>query len=80
MSSNKPLPVENVPSVPMKAGEQKTESGLEFTRHFTKKGSNPYDEIEWEKREILLTNEDGDVIFQQKDVEVPKSCRRQLQT
>ncbi|MEJ2110649.1 MAG: hypothetical protein P8Z37_12205 [Acidobacteriota bacterium] len=64
--------MESESSIPPKEQQQKPESGLEFPRHFTKEGSDPYEEIEWEKREISITNEDGDVLFRQEDVEVPK--------
>lgn len=53
----------------------KSETKLTFSRVFTnslKAGSNPYDEIEWEKRLAQITDSQGNVIFEQKDVEVPK--------
>src|SRR5438045_8110875 len=50
----------------------KKASGLSFRRLFTKLGVSPYDEIEWEKRTALITDAKGNVIFEQKDVEVPK--------
>jgi len=46
--------------------------GLSFRRLFTKPGISPYDEIEWEKRTAQITDAKGNVIFEQKDVEVPK--------
>src|SRR5881394_4642933 len=46
--------------------------GLTFRRLFTKPGVSPYDEIEWEKRIAQITDSKGGVIFEQKDVEVPK--------
>ena len=46
--------------------------GLTFRRLFTKSGVSPYDEIEWEKRTAQITDVKGNVIFEQKDVEVPK--------
>ncbi len=46
--------------------------GLTFRRFFTKPGVSPYDEVEWEKRAALITDAAGNVIFEQKDVEVPK--------
>jgi ribonucleoside-diphosphate reductase alpha chain len=46
--------------------------GLSFRRFFTKPGISPYDEIEWEKRTAQITDAKGNVIFEQKDVEVPK--------
>ncbi|HLW87539.1 MAG TPA: vitamin B12-dependent ribonucleotide reductase, partial [Terriglobales bacterium] len=46
--------------------------GLTFRRLFTKPGVSPYDEIEWELRTAAITDSQGGVIFEQKDVEVPK--------
>jgi ribonucleoside-diphosphate reductase alpha chain len=46
--------------------------GLQFRRLFTKPGVSPYDEIEWELRIAQITDAQGNVIFEQKDVEVPK--------
>src|SRR5271166_409994 len=46
--------------------------GLPFKRFFTKAGVSPYDEIEWELRLAQITDAQGGVIFEQKDVEVPK--------
>jgi ribonucleoside-diphosphate reductase alpha chain len=46
--------------------------GLTFRRFFTKPGVSPYDEIEWERRTAQITDAQGNAIFEQKDVEVPK--------
>ncbi len=46
--------------------------GLSFKRFFTKAGVSPYDEIEWELRLAQITDAQGGVIFEQKDVETPK--------
>jgi len=46
--------------------------GLTFRRFFTKPGVSPYDEVEWELRTAQITDTKGTVIFEQKDVEVPK--------
>jgi ribonucleoside-diphosphate reductase alpha chain len=56
------------PAVPNK----KKARGLQFRRLFTKPGVSPYDEIEWELRLAQITDSQGNVIFEQKDVEVPK--------
>jgi len=37
------------------------------------KGVNPFDELEWDRRSASITDDKGGVIFQQNDVEVPKS-------
>src|ERR1700751_4098669 len=51
---------------------KKKSPGLQFRRLFTKPGVSPYDEIEWELRTAQITDSHGGVIFEQKDVEVPK--------
>jgi ribonucleoside-diphosphate reductase alpha chain len=56
------------PSVPLK----KKAPGLSFRRLFTKPGVSPYDEVEWDLRLAQITDAQGNVIFEQKDVEVPK--------
>ncbi|HUO15429.1 MAG TPA: vitamin B12-dependent ribonucleotide reductase [Verrucomicrobiae bacterium] len=50
----------------------KKASGLSFRRFFTKTGVSPYDEVEWEFRTAQITDSQGNVIFEQKDVEIPK--------
>ncbi|HLH67532.1 MAG TPA: vitamin B12-dependent ribonucleotide reductase [Candidatus Dormibacteraeota bacterium] len=47
--------------------------GLRFGRYFTPPGSRAYDLVEWERRTASITNEKGAVIFEQKDVEVPRA-------
>jgi ribonucleoside-diphosphate reductase alpha chain len=51
----------------------KQQQGLTFRRYFTSKGIHPFDTIEWELRTATIANEKGEIIFEQKDVEVPKS-------
>ena len=46
--------------------------GLRIKRLFTKPGFHPFDEIEWELRTASIQNEKGQVIFEQRNVEVPK--------
>ncbi|TAL19239.1 vitamin B12-dependent ribonucleotide reductase [Patescibacteria group bacterium] len=45
--------------------------GISVARRFSREGINPYDEIAWERRDARITNEKGEVIFEQKDVEAP---------
>jgi ribonucleoside-diphosphate reductase alpha chain len=69
-----------MPEITTKIAAQTTETidskkrapGLTFRRFFTKPGENPYDQVEWEKRLAQITDAQGNVIFEQKDVEVPK--------
>jgi ribonucleoside-diphosphate reductase alpha chain len=46
--------------------------GLTFRRRFTKPGVSPYSEVEWELRNAQITDSQGGMIFEQKNVEVPK--------
>ncbi|MFC1499503.1 vitamin B12-dependent ribonucleotide reductase [Candidatus Zixiibacteriota bacterium] len=48
-------------------------AGVSLARFFTTDGIHPYDEVAWEKRDAVITNHAGEVIFEQKDVEVPES-------
>jgi ribonucleoside-diphosphate reductase alpha chain len=45
--------------------------GLSFSRHFSKPGVSPYDEITWERRDAVIQDWKGNLIFEQKNVEVP---------
>jgi ribonucleoside-diphosphate reductase alpha chain len=47
--------------------------GLKIARYFSQLGVSPYDEIEWELRTASITNEKGKVVFEQSNVEIPKS-------
>jgi len=51
---------------------KKKAPGLSFRRLFTKAGVSPYDELEWEQRTAQITDAQGNVIFEQLNVEVPK--------
>ena len=63
----KKSPESRVPSVP----------GLEFPRYFTLPGVDPFDEVEWEIRSAVIGNEKGKVVFEQRDVEIPKFWSQQ---
>ena len=47
--------------------------GLAVERYFTTPGVDPADELAWETRTAAITGEGGEIIFEQKDVEVPKT-------
>ena len=51
--------------------------GLTFPRFFTEAGVDPFDEVEWEIRSALIGNERGEMVFEQRDVEIPKSWSQQ---
>jgi len=54
-------------------GQMKPGKGVEFRRYYTREGISPYDTVEWEYRTAAITSESGEVIFEQKNVEVPKT-------
>ena len=51
--------------------------GLDFPRFFSREGSDPFDEIEWESRVALIGSEQGKVVFEQRDVEIPSFWSQQ---
>ena len=56
------------------AATTSTSEQLEINRYFTTEGVHPYDEIEWDRRDAVIQNyKTGEVAFEQKDVEVPKT-------
>jgi len=57
-----------------KKAADKTEAqdrGLRFTRFFTADGVHPYDAVEWESRDAVILNAEGEVVFEQNGVEFP---------
>jgi ribonucleoside-diphosphate reductase alpha chain len=69
--------VESVLSPSTAPVEGRPVTGLEFPRTFTKDGLDPFDAIEWETRSAVIGNEKGNVVFEQRDVEIPKSWSQQ---
>jgi len=69
-----------VPSSPLRprsnskpARKKETKGGgIEVDRFFTKAGVDVYDTCEWETRAAAISNESGGIVFEQKDVEMPK--------
>ena len=47
--------------------------GIAVPRYFTTPGVDPAEELAWEVRTAAITGEGGKMIFEQRDVEVPKS-------
>ncbi len=47
--------------------------GLKVDRVFVKEGESAFDGVDWERRRTSITDDKGNVIFEQDNVEVPKS-------
>jgi ribonucleoside-diphosphate reductase alpha chain len=57
-----------------KARGGKTGSGVAVERVWTTEGVHPYDEVTWERRDVVMTNwRDGSINFEQRGVEFPDS-------
>ncbi|WP_019853514.1 vitamin B12-dependent ribonucleotide reductase [Actinopolyspora mortivallis] len=60
---------------PASAGESEAGArteGIRVERVYTTEGVHPYDEVNWERRDVVMTNwRDGSVNFEQRDVEFP---------
>ena len=80
MQTSNPTPVTNLSgtqtatyagaAAPFRAAPARA-TGLSFSRHFTRPGISPFDEITWELRDAIIQDYKGRTIFEQKNVEVP---------
>ena len=50
----------------------KTKKGLEFSRRFTKENVSPFDQFEYDYRDSVIKNPNGEKVFEMTNVEVPK--------
>ena len=61
------------PARSSRAKGSKASKGLRVERIHTTPGVHPYDEVVWERRDVVMTNwRDGSVNFEQRDVEFPE--------
>ncbi|WP_433391689.1 vitamin B12-dependent ribonucleotide reductase [Micromonospora sp. KLBMP9576] len=52
----------------------KAGAGLKIERVWTTEGVHPYDEVAWERRDVVMTNwRDGSINFEQRGVEYPQT-------
>jgi ribonucleoside-diphosphate reductase alpha chain len=62
---------ETASGAPAKASAKKA-AGLRLQRVYTTEGVHPYDQVTWERRDVVMTNwRDGSVNFEQRGVEFP---------
>ncbi|NDE12610.1 MAG: vitamin B12-dependent ribonucleotide reductase, partial [Actinobacteria bacterium] len=53
-------------------GKNKLGKGLKIERVFSTQGAHPYDQVTWERRDVVQTNwKTGETVFEQKGVEFP---------
>ncbi len=58
---------------PQPAGRPKSKRGLDWSRVFSRADVNPFEEVAWERRTAAITDANGKVVYEQRDVEVPIS-------
>src|SRR3989475_6645568 len=71
------VPVPGVEPPRAKAKAAGPAPGLTCPRFFTEAGVDPFDEIDWELRAAVIGSERGEVVFEQRDVEIPKFWSQQ---
>ena len=55
-----------------RSGQRRKNAGLTIERIYTTPGVHPYDEVTWERRDVVQTNwKSGETIFEQRGVEFP---------
>ena len=66
------MTIVNNSATPRKSQVKKRGQGLTIERIYTTAGVHPYDEVKWERRDVVQTNwKSGEVIFEQKSTEYP---------
>jgi ribonucleoside-diphosphate reductase alpha chain len=56
------------------SGRSRPGKGLRIERVYTTPGTHPFDEVTWERRDVVMTNwRDGSINFEQRGVEFPES-------
>ncbi|MCW2542939.1 MAG: ribonucleoside-diphosphate reductase, adenosylcobalamin-dependent, partial [Frankiales bacterium] len=59
-------------TLPTQTGRSTRNARLTLERLYSTPGVHPYDEVEWERRDVVMTNwRDGSVNFEQRGVEFP---------
>src|SRR5471030_2369123 len=61
-------------SDPITTGTRASGRGLTIERVYTTPGVHPYDEVTWERRDVVQTNwRTGETVFEQRGVEFPST-------
>src|SRR5437764_818467 len=56
-----------------KGNEKRRTAGLRFKRVFSDATISPFEQVEWDRRTAKITDDGGKVIFEQENIEVPRS-------
>ncbi len=58
---------------PSTAPKSRSRRGLSFTRRYTQPDREPFDQLLWERRQSVITNPDGSIVFKMDGAEIPAS-------
>lgn len=76
--------VNTTTSPPSRKPRKKNQSSSKFNflreRVFSSDGTHPYDEQEWEERDITIQNEHGEAVFQQAETIFPRDWTQMAST
>jgi ribonucleoside-diphosphate reductase alpha chain len=56
-----------------KKSASRSRKGATLQRHFTEAGVDAFDQVVWERRQSVITNPDGSVVFKMEGTEIPAS-------
>ncbi len=63
----------SLPPPPKPKAKKSAAKGLAFARRFTKRQTDPLDEVTWERRTSVITNPDGSIVFKMDGAEIPSA-------
>ncbi len=56
---------------PWRSPDSHGSRGMKIARHFSTPNIHPFDEIDWETRKATIADDNGEIIFEQDNIEVP---------
>jgi ribonucleoside-diphosphate reductase alpha chain len=54
------------------SAKPRAKRGLSFSRRFTQPGQDPFAQVVWERRQSVITNPDGSIVFKMEGAEIPE--------
>ncbi len=70
-TTHNPFQTTSNSAAPSHHATRRSAPGLAFNRLFTEAGISPFDQVTWERRDAIIQDFKGKIIFEQKAVEVP---------
>jgi len=69
ITSSEPVPAANPSDKP--SAKSRAKRGLTFNRRYTQPGQDPFAQVVWERRQSIITNPDGSIVFKMEGAEIP---------